>query len=874
MGIKQITKMRDFGKFKDTESIKFESNTVLFGFNGTGKSTISSIFYSLGNENKDSLITNRRRLKEQEADSESEIYIEIETDSDTHHFSNGKWDKRLNNLTFNGDYIQDNILISNVTKRAGTNSVKLGVELGAELTRLEVKKQGLEKTIENNLLINVNGVFSKYNTDIKQIAATGNTKNLKRGSNSISKIAQIVLYPLGKKKEIEDNLKNTNKYEVLLKEIAEITDKINGIPLSPVFKVHVIELRGMLQKRPSVTTDEIINHMRKYLRNQNVSWLVTGINLAKDTKSCPFCGQSLVEKDSVKFIKTLQDFASRKRNERVKEIREQALSYLRLLDIKVICESVVEYATAIEELRVKKLINNKGYEYYKKVDTSISQPTLESIYNKVNCKIDQPFETIDLSNEEILCLNKVNTLIERLSKLKLYIKECVDKLNQRKLTDKESQKINVLAELSFGQKRLEIEEMIDTANKLIKLESEITAIEKKQIDMRERTHLDDISTHLKELNTKFSLIKEDGHFYLKIRNFNEKVEYTSENERSKYILSEGDQRALAFAYFLFELEQHENESNKIIVFDDPISSLDLSRKSIIAYKIAEEMKKGTNQVIVLSHDISFIEKLENFCNKAKYYVLTNTSNVVEDLNIRDYVLSDEKIYNKFIRDAVNNNTYEDTVIAMMALRPLFETALRGISEMAPTYLKYSTYFNHSAYAKLDGKIFCDSKYKTELMRKYFKYIKRKVSFEYKAEDVIPDNFSFCGFDYEQAVLLYRSISLDNIMNSRKKALMLRVLLEVLMVELSGDFNLKCKEIGKYYGKVLKRFRKGTDEYYHALKIVEAYNQTKKFHHGTDVGSMLGISWINPDEVEYYDSVINSVIDYLESKKTMSPVINA
>lgn len=874
MGIKQITKMRHFGKFKDTEPVKFESNTVFFGFNGTGKSTISSIFYSLGNENKDSLIINRRRLKEQETDIEGQIYIEVETDSDIHHFSNGKWDKRLNNLTFNGDYIQDNILISNVTKRAGTNSVKLGVELGTELTRLEVKKQGLEKIVVNELLAKVNEVFSKYNTDIKQLAPTGNAKNLKRGSNNISKIAQILLYPLGKQKEIEDNLKNTNKYEILLKEVAIIADRINGISIGPAFKVYVSELRGMLQKIPSVTTDEIINHMSKYLKRQNVSWLIAGINLLKDIKSCPFCGQSIVDANSVKFIKALQDFASRKRNERAKEIQEQAINYLRRIDINVICDSLINYTMVIEELRAKKLINNKNYDYYIKVDTSISQPIIEGINNKVKLKIDQPFEVTDLSKEEILCINKINALIERLSKLKLYIKECENKLNQRKLADKESQKINVLADLSFSPKRTEIEEMVDAANKILKLEDEISSIEKKQIDMRERTHLDDISAHLKELNTKFSLMKEDGRFYLKIRDFNEKVEYNSENERSKYILSEGDQRALAFAYFLFELDQHENEQNKIIVFDDPISSLDLSRKSIIAYKIAEEMRKGTNQVIVLSHDISFIEKLEHFCNKAKYYVLTNTSNVVEDLNIRDYVLSDEKIYKKFIRDAINNNTYENTVIAMMALRPLFETGLRGIAEMAPTYLKYSTYFNHSVYAKLDGKTFCDSKYNTEFMRKYFKYIKRKVNFEHKAEEVIPDNFSFLGFDFERAVVLYKSIPLDNIMNSRKKALMLRILLEVLMVELSGDFNLKCKEIGKYYNKVLKRLRKGTDEHYHALKIVEAYNQTKKFHHGTDAGSMLGISWINPDEVEYYDTVINNVINYLEEKKVMNPAINA
>jgi hypothetical protein len=44
--------------------------------------------------------------------------------------------------------------------------------------------------------------------------------------------------------------------------------------------------------------------------------------------------------------------------------------------------------------------------------------------------------------------------------------------------------------------------------------------------------------------------------------------------------------------------------------------------------------------------------------------------------------------------------------------------------------------------------------------------------------------------------------------------------------------------------------------------------TTKYHHITEKGSMLGISWINPDEVDYIDSAILKIIDYTNLKLEM------
>ncbi len=81
----------------------------------------------------------------------------------------------------------------------------------------------------------------------------------------------------------------------------------------------------------------------------------------------------------------------------------------------------------------------------------------------------------------------------------------------------------------------------------------------------------------------------------------------------KLFFSEGKERAVSFAYFLSEVNDLQNsDKGKIIVIDDPICSMDLSRKSIISYQISEMMKNPLWQVIVMTHDIGFVERIEGF----------------------------------------------------------------------------------------------------------------------------------------------------------------------------------------------------------------------------------------------------------------------
>ena len=77
------------------------------------------------------------------------------------------------------------------------------------------------------------------------------------------------------------------------------------------------------------------------------------------------------------------------------------------------------------------------------------------------------------------------------------------------------------------------------------------------------------------------------------------------------ILSEGEHRCVALAAFLAELAT--TQSRSAIVFDDPVSSLDHLRRKSVALRLAEEGK--TRQVIVFTHDITFLFQLNQACRE-------------------------------------------------------------------------------------------------------------------------------------------------------------------------------------------------------------------------------------------------------------------
>jgi len=114
-----------------------------------------------------------------------------------------------------------------------------------------------------------------------------------------------------------------------------------------------------------------------------------------------------------------------------------------------------------------------------------------------------------------------------------------------------------------------------------------------------------------------------------------KFEDTALHPSFKYSLSEGDKSALALAFFLTKLEVDGNIQDKIVVFDDPVSSFDLNRKSTTISKLID-FGQQAKQLFVFTHNIIFACEFWKSANQipltsqcCKIELLGNTSCIVE-----------------------------------------------------------------------------------------------------------------------------------------------------------------------------------------------------------------------------------------------------
>jgi wobble nucleotide-excising tRNase len=89
----------------------------------------------------------------------------------------------------------------------------------------------------------------------------------------------------------------------------------------------------------------------------------------------------------------------------------------------------------------------------------------------------------------------------------------------------------------------------------------------------------------------------------------------------KNTLSAGDRTTLALAFFLAHLEGDPGAAAKLVVFDDPFNSQDSFRRRQTVHEIMK-VARGCAQVIVLSHDATFLRQLWDKAPAAERVSLT------------------------------------------------------------------------------------------------------------------------------------------------------------------------------------------------------------------------------------------------------------
>lgn len=143
-------------------------------------------------------------------------------------------------------------------------------------------------------------------------------------------------------------------------------------------------------------------------------------------------------------------------------------------------------------------------------------------------------------------------------------------------------------------------------------------------------------------------------------------------------LSSGDRNTLALAFFFASLDQDPELANRIVVIDDPMTSLD-DHRSLTTVQQVRDLCARAEQVILLSHDRPFLCRVWENADRQACVGLTivrdaNGSTIAE-WNVNDDCLTEYDRQHERLRNYMRANTGNSRQVAQ-SIRHILEGFLR------------------------------------------------------------------------------------------------------------------------------------------------------------------------------------------------------
>lgn len=683
--IKKIISIKNIARFVDyscSHNVEFRKLTLIYAENGRGKTMLSSIFRSLC-KREGKYIKERSTLGSSGTPQVS-ILLEGEIRAD---FNDGVWDNALENLEiFDSTFVEENVFSGcSIEHSHKTNLYRFVV--GKEGCKLAQKVDTLYDNIKrkNEEIRGKKGDIQKDSGKLQP----EDFVNLEQEEDIDSKIASETekLEAFKKKKEIEDKA----TLSLLL---------LSDIPIE--------DLNALLSKRLEDISEDAERKTRQHIEHcmgsKGESWVRDGLAFAYiEEDQCPFCGQSL---EGIELVKAYRDYFSDAYKDLKTEIdgfssRIQGIlsqdNILKVLDTIGYNKSLVEFWKAyIQEVAFPEIAFDELKNTWNKL--------FQLLDNHLKLKAASPLEVINVSEPLRLTIQSYGRVLANVATYN----QGVETVNI--LIDKQKQQIrigcidsvqNELSRLQNIKKRFEPavnqlcikysalkEEKSRAENENKQAKEELDDYTKKIFEKYEKS----INSYLKKFSAGFRIINTKSGYQggtprsTYCISINDTVvelgrkNTTDETPCFKNTLSAGDKSTLAFAFFLARLDQDPNLGNNVVVFDDPISSLDRHRKQCTQQQIIR-ISQLTKQVIVLSHDPYFLlgiwKGVENGATKNLYIKRSGLNNsVIQEWDIEQETQS-EYLKNYFTLDKFLEEGQGDDLRAIArCIRPLLEGNLR------------------------------------------------------------------------------------------------------------------------------------------------------------------------------------------------------
>jgi wobble nucleotide-excising tRNase len=404
------------------------------------------------------------------------------------------------------------------------------------------------------------------------------------------------------------------------------------IPMTALKELLVATVEGVSREAAQRVQDHIVRCMD----GQGENWIESGLDYV-EASNCPFCGQSIVGNDLVEAYQLYFDEAYGDHKQRIEGFSQtirRLLSEDRILEVQ---ESIAsndelsefwkgqvdaQYPEVDFETMIKRPWQDLRARLRRALDQKAAAPLEESQPDEALEAVFRAY--VSRSQASVDGYNKTVEMVNELIEEKKEETEAGDLVQARKelerLKNQRTRHSPEVAQLSqeYGDLCKEKEDL-ETAKANAK--SDLDDYADKIIE----DYGPSLNEHLFACGTGFRIVELDRDYLggkpradYCIEIDGEHVDLGSadtpvEQPSFKNTLSSGDKSALAFAFFITRLKQDPDLEDKMVIIDDPASSLDAHRRSYTCYQIAW-LCRHCRQVIVLTHSARLARDI---CDSAK-----------------------------------------------------------------------------------------------------------------------------------------------------------------------------------------------------------------------------------------------------------------
>lgn len=654
MKIRKIISVKGYKSFSDFSWNKFCNNAssqeeilgkfpIIFGENGAGKSAICEVLKSVS-QNQDFQNT---------PPTLAEVELNDGSNNQTYKYENGNWTTRIDKnsfLFFDIDFINANVHTNGVrssnlqqgahTQRAG----KLIIDLDEQANNLKEDAKSKKNELEALQASCTDILRQQFTERDKELFKTYKDADDKAKQENLTKTQEEL-------KKLDANLttlrKLNNKYAEINR-LSTVSQIVFSTSLSAKDTYTELFTRQIKEKAQDEADDAIKKHFTKH--KQFIEYAKEQIPQNYADENCPLCMQPLANATKViEYYRTAfdQTYENAKRQllsdiETAKNELETIKTNLNLLPPKVtaVFDALEKIKTDFEIQDIYKL-EEKTEQALKFSDITTKEiddllTALESLKKIEREQVDAAklFEAVVTKIQEIdKSVKSVNDLLAAKNKL---INDFKGKYSdQTKITGEVQEKT---------QKQTELNELVDflKSDKIKHIKNQNETLEKqKTLSEALKKAQEDLKTYLAntipasvisqmiailgKFNLSFTLEHITANANTKDYSFSFKIKDQKGNEREmKDGLSEGERQLISLAFFFAINENLQNKDKTVLIFDDPITSLDSPNLKILAELIHQKTKEFS-QVIVFTHHPLFFKYLAK-CedpNPCKFGVLKN-----------------------------------------------------------------------------------------------------------------------------------------------------------------------------------------------------------------------------------------------------------